>query len=216
MSRGLLDDYQVATAMRNEAVPALERLAENDPLRKHSLRRFDRDDPPPCTSSTEDDYEEEDVPPADEITRILNEPLTDKEFKLVAHRLDWQLDPGPRYNLELEFELERLDRSARDCTENTRKYFLQYGPPKTTGPATPGPTSWPAATSSAAGRSSACGIPPGASPAGRTTRCPRTTRGPENGRGSMTTPWPRLGRVGGPKGSPLRRRGARDMLSSAL
>lgn len=127
MSRGLLDDYQVATAMRNEAVPALERLAENDPLREHSLRRFDRDDPPPCTSSTEDDYEEEDVPPADEITRILNEPLTDKEFKLVAHRLDWQLDPGPRYNLELEFELERLDRSARDCTENTRKYFLQYG-----------------------------------------------------------------------------------------
>lgn len=113
--------------MRNEAVPALERLAENDPLREHSLRRFDRDDPPPYTSSTEDDYEEEDVPPADEITRILNEPLTDKEFKLVAHRLDWQLDPGPRYNLELEFELEHLDRSARDCTENTRKYFLQYG-----------------------------------------------------------------------------------------
>jgi len=80
-------------------------------------------------SSTEDDYEEEEEeePPVDDVARLLDEPLTNREFSGVAHGLFWQYNPSTRYNLELEFETDRLSWAARKATENTRKYFVQYG-----------------------------------------------------------------------------------------
>ena len=45
MAPPLFDDYQIANAMRNEAVPALERLAENASSLDRDLRRFDRASP---------------------------------------------------------------------------------------------------------------------------------------------------------------------------
>jgi hypothetical protein len=56
----LFDDMQIANALRNEALPALERLAQSSSLQDRALARFDRAEPPPYVSSTEDD--DEDMP----------------------------------------------------------------------------------------------------------------------------------------------------------
>jgi hypothetical protein len=122
------DDYQIATAMRSEAVPALERLAENGSLLDRGLRRFDRDEPPPYVSSTEDDdddYQNE-LPP-DQISAILDEPLNDEELRQAYGSLETFYHPGARYDAEAELERNRLDVSARRACDNTRKYFVQYG-----------------------------------------------------------------------------------------
>ncbi len=133
MAHGLFDDFQIATAMQNEAMPALERLAGNSSLRDHALRRFDRDDPPPYTSSTEDDYDyedEEDIPPPDELSRLLDEPLNDLELGAVAFDTLAYYQPGGRYDAEVELERDRIDTQARVVGGDTRKYFVQYGDAK--------------------------------------------------------------------------------------
>ena len=128
MAPRLFDDYQIANAMRNEAVPALERFAENASSRDRDLRRFDRDEPPPYVSSTEDEYDDyDDVPPLDEVTRILDEPLDNDDLDMVAYRVEKHYPPGERYNAEAEVERDRLALSARQACDNTRQYFVQYG-----------------------------------------------------------------------------------------
>ncbi len=131
MTHGLFDDFQIATAMQNEAMPALERLAGNASLRDHALRRFDRDEPPPYTSSTEDEEEEEEeIPPRDELSRLIDEPLNDKEFAWVAFQTQSDYQPGSRYDAEVELERQRVDTAARFVGGDTRKYFVQYGDAK--------------------------------------------------------------------------------------
>ncbi|KLU90698.1 hypothetical protein MAPG_10550, partial [Magnaporthiopsis poae ATCC 64411] len=122
------DNYQIATAMRRDAVPALERLAENGSLLDSDLRRFDRDEPPPYVSSTEDDDDDYQNPPhLDDIRAILDEPLNDEELRSVYSSLEDSYHPGARYDAEVRLERDRLAGSARATCENTRKYFVQYG-----------------------------------------------------------------------------------------
>jgi len=130
----LLDDMQIANAMRNDALPALQRLAGNSSLRDRALSRFDRDEPPPYVSSTEDEDENDDeiVPQLDEhINRLLDEPLNDREFDEAAWSLELNLrpyHPGTRYNAEAELERDRIESWARKASNATREYFVQYGP----------------------------------------------------------------------------------------
>ncbi len=130
---GLFDDFQIATAMQNEAIPALERLAENSSLRDHALRRFDRDEPPPYTSSTEDDddnNDKNDIPSPDELRCLLGEPLNDDELSWVEFDSVPLYRPGGRYELELDLERHRIDTEPRVIGGDTRKYFVQYGDAK--------------------------------------------------------------------------------------
>ncbi|KAG7285868.1 hypothetical protein NEMBOFW57_008162 [Staphylotrichum longicolle] len=120
--------------MRNDALPALERLAGNSSLRDRALSRFDRDEPPPYVSSTEDEDENEFeiVPQLDpDINHLLDEPLDDRELNEAA----WTLvtgtsayHPGTRYNDEAEFERHRIEMWARRASNATREFFVQYGP----------------------------------------------------------------------------------------
>ncbi len=128
MSRRLFDDWQIANAMQNEVVPALERFAENEALRDRALRRFERDEPPRYVSSTEedDDYDDE-IPSLDELTQVLDEPLSDRDLDTVAIRMERHYQPGVRYEVEAAQERDRLALAARLACENTRQYFVQYG-----------------------------------------------------------------------------------------
>jgi len=133
MPPALLDDMQIANAMRNDALPALERLAGNSSLRDRALSRFERDEPPPYVSSTEDEDEDEDevVPHVDELNRLLDEPLNDRELDEAAWFLEGQsraYHPGARYDAEAELERHRVERWARGASNATREYFVQYGP----------------------------------------------------------------------------------------
>ncbi|KAL8383043.1 hypothetical protein RB595_006690 [Gaeumannomyces hyphopodioides] len=122
------DDYQIATAMQRDVVPALDRLAENASLLDRGLRRFDRDEPPPYVSSTEDDDDDyQNLPPPDQIGATLDEPLNDEELRWVYESLEGFYHPGARYDAEAELERDRLESSARAACDGTRKYFVQYG-----------------------------------------------------------------------------------------
>lgn len=133
----LLDGMQIANALRNEALPALERPAGRP--RDSALARFERDEPPPYVSSTEDEDEDEyaarlapasvDGTVLDELHRHLDEPLDDDQ----RHRAGWQLKrtycPGTRYDEELKLETGRVESWVRvKASDRTREYFLQYGP----------------------------------------------------------------------------------------
>ena len=135
----LYDSMHIDRALRGEALPALERLAESSSLRDRALRRFDRDEPPPYVSSTE---EEDDMPHpvlgpidsamSDELNRLLDAPLNDDELDGVARQLEgssYIYDPGRRYAREAEIEKERIHEWAKfEASPGTRDYFVQLGP----------------------------------------------------------------------------------------
>ena len=91
------DEAQIHNALRNEALPELARLADNDRLRDRAVRRFDRDEPPPYVSSTEDEDEFGYEPPLgfegsavlDEFADLITPPLTDAERDSVATELSY-------------------------------------------------------------------------------------------------------------------------------
>jgi hypothetical protein len=131
---------QIVNALRNEALPALERLAQSSSLQERALARFDRDEPPPYVSSTEDD--EEDMPypaldPADSampdaLNRFLDEPLRDDELDRAAGELanQWRVySPGARYDMEAPLEKARVERWIwRMANPDTKDFFVQLGP----------------------------------------------------------------------------------------
>ncbi|KAK4032851.1 hypothetical protein C8A01DRAFT_40701 [Parachaetomium inaequale] len=113
------DEAQIHNALRNEALPELARLADNEGLRDRAVRRFDRDEPPPYVSSTEDDDEFGYEPPLgfeggavlDEFADLITPPLNDAERDSVATDLSYHLkvyNPGERYHKEALFETERV------------------------------------------------------------------------------------------------------------
>jgi hypothetical protein len=113
------DEAQIHNALRNEALPELERLADNERLRDRAVRRFDRDEPPPYVSSTEDEDEFGSGPPLgfeggallDEFADLITPPLTDAERDWVATDLSYTRKtyiPGERYHKEALVEAERV------------------------------------------------------------------------------------------------------------
>jgi hypothetical protein len=113
------DEAQIHNALRNEALPELERLADNERLRDRAVRRFDRDEPPPYVSSTEDEDEFGYGPPLgfeggallDEFADLITPPLTNTERDWVATDLSYTrktYNPGERYHKEALVEAERV------------------------------------------------------------------------------------------------------------
>ena len=133
----LFDDMQIANALRNEALPALERLTESSSLSDNALRRFDRDDPPPYASSTQDDNENMahlalnpvDNTIQDKLNRLLDKPLDNDQRSWAARGVVDEYKPGVRYENELKLEKDRIRRwTDIKASNNTRDYFIQLGP----------------------------------------------------------------------------------------
>ena len=138
----LFDSMYIAHAVRGEALPALERLAERSSLCDRALDRFDHDDPPPYVSTTED--EEDDMPhPAlgpinsamlEELNHLLDAPLDDDERDRAARHLQNQshiYEPRVRYAAEAKIERERIHAWAKfEASPDTRDYLVQLGPAK--------------------------------------------------------------------------------------
>ncbi|MCJ1472064.1 hypothetical protein MMC13_000709 [Lambiella insularis] len=100
--------------MQTEAVPAIERLAANDIIRDQSLRRFERDDPPPYVSSTESSEFDDDFPIPqsdgrlpDELTAVMDSPLTDHEISSLANTMRLETDPAESYRREVKYQEAR-------------------------------------------------------------------------------------------------------------
>jgi hypothetical protein len=137
----LFDDLQIANALRSEALPALERLAQSSSLQERALARFNQDEPPPYVSSTEDD-DDDDIPypalnPADgavpdTLDGFFDEPLSESELDQAAEDLatQWRAySPGARYDLEAPFERDRVESWIwKKASADTRDFFVQPGP----------------------------------------------------------------------------------------
>lgn len=103
------DGWQFQTALENQAIPQLQRLADNSSLRERAVRRFDRDNPPRYASSTPSP----EPPPnltQDEIDEILERPFSEEDLGFVATELPNLYHPGKRYNEEAKIEATRVDR----------------------------------------------------------------------------------------------------------
>lgn len=104
------------SALQNEALPALERVAADDTARARSLKRFERDDPPPYTSSTESEELDDDpllIPHSDgrvpqELIALTEPPLTDEEISLPAYAMRFALNPSAVYGREARYLVKRL------------------------------------------------------------------------------------------------------------
>ena len=103
------------SALQSEALPALERIAAGDTMRGRSLNRFERDDSPPYTSSTESENFDDDFPKLQsngclpqELTAIMEPPLTDEEIGLLAITMNFATDPSASYRREARYEEKRL------------------------------------------------------------------------------------------------------------
>ena len=129
----LFDEMQVHNALQTEALPALERLADNSRLRGRSLSRFDRDDPPQYESST-DDEEYAIFHPAlglrgdavfDEFEDLMEDPLNDHEqFKVADHLCDARVyDPKERYGTEARIENLRVKSFSWSPSNDTKKHL---------------------------------------------------------------------------------------------
>ena len=140
MAPRLFDGVQIANALRNEALPALERLAQNTSLRDCAVERFDRDEPPPYVSSTEDKAEDEfylthgpiDDALLEELKILADQPLDDAERDRAATFLQHDHPPaysaGWRYYEEVKIERERVkDWASFKARPDVRDYFVQYG-----------------------------------------------------------------------------------------
>ena len=94
----------------------LEAIAENEFLRKHTLRRFERDEPPPYVSSTESsDIDEDDRKPLqegpalEELRAVMDRPIDDEEVRDIALALESLATPGDFYHSEVWREEHRLN-----------------------------------------------------------------------------------------------------------
>jgi hypothetical protein len=120
-SHPFFDIQQINNALRNEAIPALERLAENPRLLDGA--RFERDDLPSYRSSTQSwepgeeglwaatapqNYDDGTV---SRFRALVAQPLTKKEQETVANRMAMSskiYTPGARYQAEARAERARL------------------------------------------------------------------------------------------------------------
>ncbi|KJZ74770.1 hypothetical protein HIM_05887 [Hirsutella minnesotensis 3608] len=106
------DSVQIHHALRNEAIPVLDAIAANQELHGGALGRFERDDPPPYASSTESEElaPELSTPPPDDVTAIMDPPLTDKERDDIAFLMPNIADPSKVYLRECKLEDPRVRR----------------------------------------------------------------------------------------------------------
>ncbi|KAL1902750.1 hypothetical protein Sste5346_001194 [Sporothrix stenoceras] len=120
MPPALYDAVDIANALRNEALPALQALEEHPSLRDRDLRRFEQDDPPPYESSTdtdEDDLLERVLPThqgelSSEDREMFNAPLTKQERQSMVSSLSSKYYAGNRYRLEERIQRRRVERWA--------------------------------------------------------------------------------------------------------
>lgn len=110
------DALQIHDALRNEALPELQRLADDSDLRERIVgRRFERNDPPPYEESSESTNEVESTLPPDEVDMLLDPPLNGHELDHIAWRLrslGRTYTPGEQYNAEASIEAVRVHNLA--------------------------------------------------------------------------------------------------------
>lgn len=110
------DALQIHNALRNEALPELQRLADDSDLRNRIVgRRFERNDPPPYEESSESTNEVESTLPPDEVDMLLDPPLSGHELDRIAWRLrslGRTYTPGEQYNAEASIEAVRVHNLA--------------------------------------------------------------------------------------------------------
>lgn len=102
------DAWQFHNALENQAIPQLQRLADNSNLRERVVRRFDHDNPPRYASSTASP----ELPPnltQGEIDEIVGRPFSDDERRLLALGLKDFYTPGHRYKQEAKIEASRVE-----------------------------------------------------------------------------------------------------------
>ncbi|EPE03905.1 hypothetical protein F503_01795 [Ophiostoma piceae UAMH 11346] len=113
----LYDEMHIANALRNEALPALHRLADRPGLRDRSLRRFEHDEPPPYESSTDTEDEVPFPVPTGELSPAMRDrfdaPLDDQERREVASYLCRSYLAMIRYEEEELAERKRVDDWAK-------------------------------------------------------------------------------------------------------
>ncbi|ERS99393.1 hypothetical protein HMPREF1624_04593 [Sporothrix schenckii ATCC 58251] len=106
----LYDAMDLANALRDDALPALQALEDRPHLRERDLRRFEDDDPPPYESSTEYGLSQED-------RAMFDAPLTEAERQPVASSMQYPYLAETRYALEESVQRERVNSWAR-CHSN--------------------------------------------------------------------------------------------------
>ncbi|KAH6850529.1 hypothetical protein B0I37DRAFT_371828, partial [Chaetomium sp. MPI-CAGE-AT-0009] len=118
-----INEREITKALRNEALPVLERLAQNPSLLARARARFDLDEPPPFPSSTEDEDEDKAMPNpvlergggvmSDELQQRLDEAIDSLESDRPASLLELlqrrsrMYSPRARCTMELKPETWR-------------------------------------------------------------------------------------------------------------